>query len=81
MHVGLDKATTERIDDLVGALDRQSTANTRLAAAVEAHTEAIWASNPVKPTHQPLADDLMAMAQRCRDRHESAGTVGDEGTR
>lgn len=32
-------------------------------------------------THQALADDVLAMAQRCRDRHESAGTVGDEGTR
>lgn len=38
MQFGLNAETAERVDDLVGALDRQANANNRLAAAIEALT-------------------------------------------
>lgn len=38
MKFGLDQAAAERIDLLVLALNRQTAANDRLAAAIEAHT-------------------------------------------
>lgn len=36
--INLSQAAANRIDNLVGALDRQAKANDRLAAAIEAHT-------------------------------------------
>lgn len=39
MKISLEPAVVERIDDLVGALDRQAKANERLAAAIERRNE------------------------------------------
>lgn len=38
VSVKLTKPTAERLDKMVGALDRQAAAQNRLAAAIEAHT-------------------------------------------
>ena len=61
MKFGLEPASAERVDDLVGALDRQARANNRLAAAIEAHTALLGGVMPPKP--EPCGGDCKAGQQ------------------
>lgn len=54
MQFGLNTETSQRADDMIRAID----ANT---AAIEAHTEALWATAPVKPPKpEPCSGDCKA---------------------